>query len=49
VEAYGRHHRGEDDAWNITAPVPLLRERGDWKIDGVGSPVVEEGEEPACG
>lgn len=26
----GRHHRGEDDAWNIAALVLHLRERGAW-------------------
>jgi inhibitor of KinA sporulation pathway (predicted exonuclease) len=26
----GRHHRGDDDAWNIAALVLLLVERGDW-------------------
>ncbi|MFJ6480275.1 MULTISPECIES: 3'-5' exonuclease [unclassified Streptomyces] len=26
----GRHHRGEDDAWNIAALVLHLSERGDW-------------------
>ncbi|MBO1336465.1 3'-5' exonuclease [Streptomyces sp. VRA16 Mangrove soil] len=27
----GRHHRGEDDAWNIAALVLHLQERGDWE------------------
>ncbi|MFD0069652.1 DNA polymerase III, partial [Streptomyces sp. NPDC127574] len=26
----GRHHRGEDDAWNIAALVLRLAERGAW-------------------
>lgn len=26
----GRHHRGDDDAWNIAALVLLLMKRGDW-------------------
>ncbi|MFI6881015.1 exonuclease domain-containing protein [Streptomyces sp. NPDC050400] len=26
----GRHHRGEDDAWNIAALVLRIAERGDW-------------------
>jgi inhibitor of KinA sporulation pathway (predicted exonuclease) len=26
----GRHHRGDDDAWNIAALVLHLAERGDW-------------------
>lgn len=26
----GRHHRGDDDSWNIAALVLLLAERGDW-------------------
>jgi inhibitor of KinA sporulation pathway (predicted exonuclease) len=26
----GRHHRGEDDAWNIAALVLHLHRRGDW-------------------
>ncbi|MDT0302237.1 3'-5' exonuclease [Streptomonospora wellingtoniae] len=26
----GRHHRGEDDAWNIAALVVSLARRGDW-------------------
>lgn len=26
----GRHHRGEDDAWNIAALILHLVERGDW-------------------
>ncbi|MFF7331650.1 exonuclease domain-containing protein [Streptomyces sp. NPDC090306] len=28
----GRHHRGEDDAWNIAALVLLLSERSAWPI-----------------
>ncbi|PYC88282.1 DNA polymerase III [Streptomyces tateyamensis] len=30
----GRHHRGEDDAWNIAALVLDLRSRGDWPPSG---------------
>lgn len=30
----GRHHRGEDDAWNIAALVLHLHERGDWPTAG---------------
>jgi inhibitor of KinA sporulation pathway (predicted exonuclease) len=26
----GRHHRGDDDAWNIAALVVLMAQRGDW-------------------
>lgn len=26
----GRHHRGDDDAWNIAALILLLADRGDW-------------------
>lgn len=26
----GRHHRGDDDAWNIAAPVLDRAGRGDW-------------------
>ncbi|WP_028936945.1 3'-5' exonuclease [Pseudonocardia spinosispora] len=26
----GRHHRGEDDAWNIAALILLMVERGSW-------------------
>ncbi|TCO54922.1 3'-5' exonuclease [Actinocrispum wychmicini] len=26
----GRHHRGDDDAWNIAALVLLMVDRGDW-------------------
>ncbi|WHT23097.1 exonuclease domain-containing protein [Crossiella sp. CA-258035] len=26
----GRHHRGDDDSWNIAALVLLLAERGNW-------------------
>ena len=26
----GRHHRGDDDAWNIAALILLLMNRGDW-------------------
>ncbi|MFC4373781.1 exonuclease domain-containing protein [Nocardia halotolerans] len=36
----GRHHRGEDDAWNIGALVVAVLERGDWRItteDRIGS------------
>ncbi|MFI0895792.1 exonuclease domain-containing protein [Streptomyces sp. NPDC020983] len=30
----GRHHRGEDDAWNIAALVLDLAARGDWPAPG---------------
>jgi len=30
----GRHHRGEDDAWNIAALVLDLAARGDWPREG---------------
>jgi inhibitor of KinA sporulation pathway (predicted exonuclease) len=30
----GRHHRGEDDAWNIAALVLDLAARGDWPLGG---------------
>lgn len=34
----GRHHRGEDDAWNIAALVVLLMRRGHWTaLRGEGS------------
>ncbi|HEY2699276.1 MAG TPA: hypothetical protein VGJ45_27725 [Pseudonocardiaceae bacterium] len=26
----GRHHRGDDDSWNIAALILLLAGRGDW-------------------
>jgi inhibitor of KinA sporulation pathway (predicted exonuclease) len=26
----GRHHRGDDDAWNIAALILLMAERGNW-------------------
>ncbi|MFD3484792.1 exonuclease domain-containing protein [Streptomyces sp. NPDC058665] len=29
----GRHHRGDDDAWNIAALVLDLAGRGDWPVD----------------
>ena len=29
----GRHHRGDDDAWNIAALILNLAERGDWPAD----------------
>jgi inhibitor of KinA sporulation pathway (predicted exonuclease) len=28
----GRHHRGEDDAWNIAALVLDLLDRGAWPV-----------------
>ncbi|MFF3604380.1 exonuclease domain-containing protein [Streptomyces sp. NPDC002463] len=34
----GRHHRGEDDAWNIAALVLDLAERGAWTAPGIGLP-----------
>ncbi|MGW5781332.1 exonuclease domain-containing protein [Streptomyces sp. NPDC003863] len=34
----GRHHRGEDDAWNIAALVLDLVERGAWTAPGISSP-----------
>ncbi|MFE5711475.1 exonuclease domain-containing protein [Streptomyces sp. NPDC056501] len=33
----GRHHRGEDDAWNIAALVLDLAERGSWTAPGSSS------------
>jgi inhibitor of KinA sporulation pathway (predicted exonuclease) len=33
----GRHHSGEDDAWNIAALVLGLAARGDWP-GGPGTP-----------
>ncbi|MEV4940659.1 3'-5' exonuclease [Streptomyces zaomyceticus] len=33
----GRHHRGEDDAWNIAALVLRLAERGAWPAEGAGA------------
>jgi len=30
LELEGRHHRGEDDAWNIAALILHLRSRGQW-------------------
>ncbi|MER5967653.1 3'-5' exonuclease [Streptomyces sp. NPDC002057] len=33
----GRHHRGEDDAWNIAALVLRLAERGAWPTGGAGA------------
>ncbi|MFD7962644.1 exonuclease domain-containing protein [Streptomyces zaomyceticus] len=33
----GRHHRGEDDAWNIAALVLRLAERGAWPAAGAGA------------
>lgn len=33
----GRHHRGEDDAWNIAALVLRLRERGAWRVTSDGA------------
>lgn len=38
----GRHHRGEDDAWNIAALVLDLLERGDWPVTGPGVPAARE-------
>ncbi|WP_116246028.1 3'-5' exonuclease [Nocardiopsis sp. FIRDI 009] len=32
----GRHHRGEDDAWNIAALVLFLVERGAWPAPDLG-------------
>ncbi len=32
----GRHHRGEDDAWNIAALVLGLAARGAWPADATG-------------
>lgn len=29
----GRHHRGDDDAWNIAALILNLAKRGDWPTD----------------
>ncbi|EST18383.1 3'-5' exonuclease [Streptomyces niveus] len=38
----GRHHRGDDDAWNIAALILSLAKRGDWPTDraesGSGGP-----------
>jgi inhibitor of KinA sporulation pathway (predicted exonuclease) len=34
----GRHHRGDDDAWNIAALVLHLAERGDWP--GIAATIV---------
>ncbi|MDQ0604659.1 inhibitor of KinA sporulation pathway (predicted exonuclease) [Streptomyces canus] len=36
----GRHHRGEDDAWNIAALVLDLLDRGAWPVTGGASPRV---------
>ncbi|MFD4701737.1 exonuclease domain-containing protein [Streptomyces niveus] len=33
----GRHHRGDDDAWNIAALILNLAKRGDWPTDRAGS------------
>ncbi|WP_406055171.1 exonuclease domain-containing protein [Streptomyces sp. NBC_01077] len=33
----GRHHRGEDDAWNIAALVLRLARRGAWPTAGAGA------------
>jgi len=34
----GRHHRGDDDAWNIAALVLDLHERGQWTPSALGNP-----------
>ncbi|MFJ5867613.1 exonuclease domain-containing protein [Streptomyces parvus] len=41
----GRHHRGDDDAWNIAALVLDLVGRGDWATRATGS-VVAAPEQP---
>ncbi|WP_256105193.1 3'-5' exonuclease [Streptomyces sp. ODS05-4] len=41
----GRHHRGEDDAWNIAALVLDLAARGDW-LSSAGGPPASPGRRP---
>ncbi|HEV2640252.1 MAG TPA: 3'-5' exonuclease [Actinocrinis sp.] len=45
LELERRHHRGEDDAWNIAALILQLVERGQWPAPG-RDPASEPGELP---